>query len=134
MDNQILLILYLVGFFLSGCLYSIFYAKAESIVCIRIHLALHPLCDFYHLCRLLDKLGLFLLGVFTMLSIDKIYATGNPAVMLFFFVWIIISIWISLALFNFNFDGTGNDLLNIDEKWKFSTGWLALDRVLGFHW
>jgi len=120
-----------VTFLLSGTLYGIYYGQAESIVCIRIHLAKMPLRDFYHFCGAMYKSGLVLVGVslsIILLCLFKLHWTFS----LFFLLWLALTVYVSLFFFERNFNGTGTALLERDESWKFSTGNKWLDKLWVF--
>ncbi len=130
--SDLVLAVYFIVFLFSSCMYSCYYGKAESIVCIRIHLQKMPMADYYHLVRLFDKIGLFLMGSSFTLSVMWLIWYWSWFKLIVFVVWLFISAAWSYWFFNKAFDGTGSKLLEIDETWKFTTHWKWLDELLGF--
>jgi hypothetical protein len=134
-------LLSLLSIFGSTVLYSVYYARAEAIVCYRIHISQHPLRDYYHWARLFDKIGLVLFGSSLTLSIIFLIRILNSVPFIFsllivfdYLVFLVVCFAIGVVIFNSNFDNKGKELYDKDEAWKFSTGSDFLDDLFGFKW
>lgn len=115
---------------LLSILFASFYGycngAAHSIIMVRTHLGKQPYKDCFHLLNLFHKIGLFLWGVFTILTLN------NGSLYYMFLPSFLTSCFISLFLWELQFNNKEKWYI-LDESLQISTGIVWLDKYLGLH-